>query len=375
MMIMAGRRHQDRRHRGDPHHRCINTRRRIGVGVTAAYSTKDPSSSNGDIAYSSSDEEGNHNEGKDMKTQLAMAKHTLLTVAASIMNVPPELFTTPPMVDPVPPLSSFEVERRQKVDDILSKGWESMDGYELSEEEMKLFNKKMKVQEEVGNDEDEPYESSPSTYGEITELGARQLFNYMNLYSDENDDGDGSNSYAEPLVFVDLGCGTGKLLIQAFMELPSLQKIIGVELAPSRCQIARNAWNNLQTEAKNARMMHGRSDLSEPKGCNVEDVVDIDLDIIQGDMFELDVSSVTHMYIASLCFTDDMMERLGEKLSREAKKLRCVASLKPFPESFHARLFQGQKGNEHDNGPKQRYIEMSWTQYRGAGSIVYFYHR
>ncbi len=327
---------------------------------TVAYGEKDTESSYGST-YSSA-EEGNI-EGKDMETQMAMAKHTLLTVAASIMNVPPELFTTPPMVDPNPPLTSLEIERRRKVDEVLSKGWESMDGYELSEEEMKLFNCKTKQkvlqEEEVAKYEDEPYESSPSTYGEITELGARQLFDYMNLYSDEND--------AEPLVFVDLGCGTGKLLIQAFMELPSLQRIIGVELAPSRCEIARKAWADLQTEAKNARTMHARSDL-------LEDVVDIDLDIIEGDMFELDVSSVTHMYIASLCFTDDMMEKLGEKLSEEAKNLRCVASLKPFPEAFHARLFQ-ERGGESGNGPRKRYIEMSWTQYRGAGSIVYFYHR
>ncbi len=45
---------------------------------------------------------------EEMKRKMAWAKHTLMTVAASIMCVPPDVLTTPPMVDPRPPTNSLE---------------------------------------------------------------------------------------------------------------------------------------------------------------------------------------------------------------------------------------------------------------------------
>lgn len=52
---------------------------------------------------------------EEMERKLAWAKHTLLTVAASVMNVPVDVFTTPPMVDPKPPSNSLERSHRQKI--------------------------------------------------------------------------------------------------------------------------------------------------------------------------------------------------------------------------------------------------------------------
>lgn len=50
----------------------------------------------------------NSEEGEEMKQKLAWAKHTVLSVAAAIMNVPTDVFTTPPMVDPRPKPSNEE---------------------------------------------------------------------------------------------------------------------------------------------------------------------------------------------------------------------------------------------------------------------------
>ncbi len=50
----------------------------------------------------------NSEQEEEMKQKLAWAKHTALSIAAAIMNVPTDVFTTPPMVDPTPKPSNEE---------------------------------------------------------------------------------------------------------------------------------------------------------------------------------------------------------------------------------------------------------------------------
>jgi hypothetical protein len=52
---------------------------------------------------------------EDMERKMAWAKHTVMTVAASIMGVPTDVFTTPPMVDPKPPSTPSERLLREKI--------------------------------------------------------------------------------------------------------------------------------------------------------------------------------------------------------------------------------------------------------------------
>lgn len=54
-------------------------------------------------------------EEEDMERKLAWAKHTVLTLAASIMSIPPDVLTTPPMVDPKPPSTTSERSLRREV--------------------------------------------------------------------------------------------------------------------------------------------------------------------------------------------------------------------------------------------------------------------
>jgi len=271
----------------------------------------------------------------EIEIKIAMAKHTLLSVAASIMCVPSEILTTPPMLDPDPPSSPRKILLRKTISDILASGWSPKDGFEIPPEDIQLVDYNSK-EESV---------HLPSTYGEITELGARQLFHYMGLTSSDIQ----ANTES---VFMDLGCGNGKLIVQAYMELPVIRRIIGVELANARYNIAMQAWEKLRGQARDIRLSAGAADAV--------------LDIYQGDLFQLDVSTATHIYVASLCFTDNMMVRLAEKMEDEADKLRCLATLKPFPQEFEKCL--GGK-------PKRRFVEMTWTKPRGHGCIVYIYSR
>ena len=101
------------------------------------------------------------------------------------------------------------------------------------------------------------------------------------------------------------------------------------------------------------------------------------LDLLEGDLFDLDLTSATHIYVASLCFTDLMMDRLAQKIIKEItslsssttttslkyRNLQCLATLRKFPSQYEEQL----------GTPRQRYVEMSWTKPRGVGCIVYFY--
>lgn len=52
---------------------------------------------------------------EDDEKKLAWARHTLMSIAASVMGVPSDVFTTPPMVDPRPPKTSSERAIREKI--------------------------------------------------------------------------------------------------------------------------------------------------------------------------------------------------------------------------------------------------------------------
>ncbi|MDH5547454.1 MAG: hypothetical protein OEZ43_17885 [Gammaproteobacteria bacterium] len=65
---------------------------------------------------------------------------------------------------------------------------------------------------------------SSSTYGEITNIAAQKLIDYIGLGPDD--------------VFYDLGSGVGKLVIQTAMCSPA-KKIVGIEFSRQRIKMAR----------------------------------------------------------------------------------------------------------------------------------------
>jgi hypothetical protein len=259
---------------------------------------------------------------QDLVKYVALSKHTLLSIAAAVSLLPPEAFTTPPMLEPP---SAAAKEHQEAVSQVLQTGWSASDGFQIPQEETSVMD-------------GEEAKDSPSTYGEITELGSRQLFYCLHLLDEK-----------EKVVFLDLGSGVGKLVVQAYMELPRLTHAMGIELSSTRHSIAQRGWNSVGPDAERVRQMGDAP-------CQ-----DATLELHQGDLFDLDVANVTHIYVASLCFSVEMMERLGEKLSKEASSLRCIATLKQFPSYLEETL--GEK--------KMAFVEMTWT--RPQGSQVYFY--
>merc|ERR1712183_404810 len=114
----------------------------------------------------------------------------------------------------------------------------------------------------------------PSTYGEITPIGLRQIARATNL-----DDLDGH------AVLMDLGSGVGKLVAQAFLEWPGVIRAVGIEMFASRTKRARDAWNAVVSSGEkealrsSARSLAASSvTLARPEN---EEII-----FVQGDLFE-----------------------------------------------------------------------------------------
>eukprot|EP00977_Amphora_coffeiformis_P010436 scaffold2438_cov167-Amphora_coffeaeformis.AAC.12 len=216
--------------------------------------------------------------------------------------------------------ASLRHEYHEIVDDVLSRGWQHFDeseSYVISQEE----SNKMDTEN-----------ARPSTYGEITPRGVRQLLSHMQLYDGDYDD----------VVFLDLGSGVGKLVVQVYIEVPTLSQSIGIEMASSRHANAIQAWNSVKDETESLRQsVCGDSNMLSVNNVTLE----------QGDMFEMDLNDVTHIYISSPCFGSLVMDRLALKLATDTPNLHCVATVHPFPD--HAEMFLGQ--------PDIRFVEQTWT--------------
>jgi hypothetical protein len=202
----------------------------------------------------------------------------------------------------------------------------------------------------------------PSTYGEVTPLGARQLFYYMGMADDFDD--------SNPIVFCDMGSGVGKLVMQAYLELPRVTRSIGVELAPLRHAGAVKAWEELQLSAKETR-----NQITSKLPVSVADV-----ELTEGDFLDVDLSKVSHIYISSLCFTEDMMDEIAKKIERDAPNIQCVATLRALPSKFRQKGISDRINYDlvyKTFGLVERteYVEMSWTVYSNSGATVHIYTR
>lgn len=250
------------------------------------------------------------------------------------------------------PRSSSDADLRQDIDQALSSFWRGLDGYCTSKEEDLVVNNHMvKGMVETGN---RGFTHRPSTYGEITPVGIRQLGRAMGIDDIE---------HHQPSYFIDLGSGVGKLVVQAYLEWPQVIHSVGVELAKSRVGRAREAWTAMVASGEADGLRQAAVALawkSNASSINSTSDVSSGVHFIEGDMFEVDVSKATHVYIASLCFDDVILGRLADKLSSEASNLLVAVSLRRFPDGlagFHIKA--------------RPQIEMSWT--KGSSIPAYIY--
>jgi len=229
-----------------------------------------------------------------------------------------------------------------------------------------------------------------SAYGEVTILGARQLFNEMGLLGARDSPEAGKSNK----VFVDLGSGAGKLVCQAWLELaapvksfqadaepPQVARCVGVELAPSRHRAAVRAWASLSRDPVLFRLLLGpgrkmgsagagtgaagggdesQASSMEPRSAPPRFVL--------GSMLDADLFDATHVFVASLCMPAAVLASLAARLGDRccAPRLEVVALLSPLPAPLPARL-------EAAHPRAVGAVETSWTKARDETAGLYLY--
>jgi len=148
------------------------------------------------------------------------------------------------------------------------------------------------------------------TYGEVLPDGVEKMLDARHLDAER----------AKTLV--DLGCGIGKLVIQAFLNYPSLQYVLGVELSPSRVRVAIDATRRL------AQLYGFRIDSESEMGITVSEPGARPgkrrvLEIRQSDLFKTHEAFEADIVVAQVDVFDTN--------NAEARKRFCdfLAQLKP----------------------------------------------
>lgn len=118
------------------------------------------------------------------------------------------------------------------------------------------------------------------TYGELTKKGLKQLLR---------------NTQTKNKTFIDLGSGKGSVIINVANNYPQIKEIIGIELDPERHQIAKERVKN-EVSKKNQKKIK----------------------LINGDILkDLNYSNCDLVYISNLCFSQEINDKISQKLNNE----------------------------------------------------------
>lgn len=228
------------------------------------------------------------------------------------------------------------------------------------------------------------------TYGEVTPLGVRQLAYGMDISVANCNDGDENENENEndnnliisleknknaddddEIIFYDLGSGVARLVTQIYIDQPDrVTKAIGIELAKDRHDIGIIALDGIIQEQllySNNNIKDGTL-LQAPDYDNNNDddaksivTTQFPIQLIHGDVIEMDLlDSTTHVYISSLCFPENVLLAVQDKLIR-LPHIRVIAALNRLDLIYQ----QKEEWEERDI-----FVQMSW----GAGRVK-IYHK
>lgn len=259
------------------------------------------------------------------------------------------------------PVASNRDDRDQIIDDLLHQFWNQSDkrAWLRNEQQQKQFH---------------------LTYGEVKTDGVRQLIKLLKLdtktangpaVKDNNSTerridttGDDNNDNKiqlpeteavegpaveaeeaeEPVIFYDLGSGAGKVVVQMILE-GVVTASIGVELVEARHRLAVQAWDGVQLQLQLLAEDQKQTSFSPmtymskcvPQQNDIKDnataafVVETPcVQLRNQDILEADFSDATHVYFSSLCFSDDVVTKVGTILKQnriQHGKLQVVVAL------------------------------------------------
>lgn len=151
------------------------------------------------------------------------------------------------------------------------------------------------------SDNKHKYKDASDTYGEILYESANKLIS--KIHFSEND------------VFVDLGSGLGKFVIQVFLN-SIVKEARGIELISELHQQALTAAEKVKRDIPNVF-------LGERK-----------LDFTLGDFLNTSFDSATVVFICAPCFSQKTLFTLGKRIN-EIPSIHTVLSLRPLSSLYH----------------------------------------
>uniref|UniRef100_A0A7S2VZ20 Histone-lysine N-methyltransferase, H3 lysine-79 specific n=1 Tax=Eucampia antarctica TaxID=49252 RepID=A0A7S2VZ20_9STRA len=157
-------------------------------------------------------------------------------------------------------------------------------------------------------------------YGEMTVLGLRELMTEISVK--END------------VFLDLGSGSGELVIQAAQEFGQIA--LGIELSKSRHEEALRNLASIPSSQPQPRVTFVCGDAA---GIDAQ------------QLLSSTKSPPTIVWCSNLLFDRNLQGRIADTIGSYGTNVRAVASLTSFPNGIPGMTL-------HTNN---RHIEMSWT--------------
>jgi hypothetical protein len=182
----------------------------------------------------------------------------------------------------------MKIKNKERIDELVSSFYQNRNGFSFDHTAFNQLPNK---------------EHAATTYGEIKYIGGvDQIVEHLRLDSDD--------------VFVDLGCGTGRAVVEMFLSTP-VKRAIGYELVKERYDHAmevRNMMINNPLYTINKKSNSKRH-----------------LEFYNQNIVDADLSKATVVYLCSTCFSNDLLGIIVEKLAK-CKKLKAVFTLATLPD-------------------------------------------
>ena len=138
-------------------------------------------------------------------------------------------------------------------------------------------------------------EGGNATYGEITPAGLSELIKHLEPITEQD-------------LWVDLGSGVGKVVIQVVLE--TLASALGAELAHARIEGAQRVKQELVNQGI----------LKDPSRLTFK----------EENITKTPLNEATIVFMCSTCFSDELMNAIVNN-AKSAPRLRYLISLKPLP--------------------------------------------
>lgn len=126
-------------------------------------------------------------------------------------------------------------------------------------------------------------------------------------------------------VFCDLGSGSGKALFLAAM-LFDFSRLVGIELLTDLVEISRQVLGRYQEQVRPA--LPGERQQQE-------------IEIIAGDLLQLDISGVDLVFTHSTCFEPPLLAGVGRKVGELKKGARVIGVGRQIPSEYLSVFWRG----------------------------------